>query len=286
MPGWLEVVFRGVLFLFVLFLTTKLLGKKQLSELSFFEYVSGITIGSIAAEVMMGLENNIWHGIIGVAIFAVLPFFVEVLSLHSKTVRDVVEGKGTVMIKDGKILEDNLKKEKYTTDELLQLLRGKDVFQVDEVEYAILEADGKLSVMLKKDNRPVTRKDLDLPSVNEKEPHTIIMDGEIFDEKLASAGKNRAWLKTELAKQNVTIENVFLGQVNSYGQLTIDLYDDKIEVPKPQDKLLMLANMKKCQADLELFALATDSEAAKRLYTANARKLQESMDILSPHLKG
>ncbi|SDZ94160.1 Uncharacterized membrane protein YcaP, DUF421 family [Thalassobacillus cyri] len=286
MPGWLEVVVRGVLFLFVLFLTTKLLGKKQLSELSFFEYVSGITIGSIAAEVMMGLENNIWHGIIGVAIFAVLPFFVEILSLHSKTVRDVVEGKGTVLIKDGKILEDNLKKEKYTTDELLQLLRGKDVFQADEVEYAILEADGKLSVMLKKDNRPITRKDLDLPSINEKEPHTIIMDGEIFDEKLASAGKNRAWLKTELAKQNVTIENVFLGQVDSSGQLTIDVFDDKIEVPKPQDKPLLLANMKKCQADLELFALATESEKAKRLYASNAKKLQESMDVLSPHLKG
>ncbi|MFG6118625.1 MULTISPECIES: DUF421 domain-containing protein [Thalassobacillus] len=286
MPGWLEVVVRGVLFLFVLFLTTKILGKKQLSELSFFEYVSGITIGSIAAEVMMGLENNIWHGIIGVAIFAVLPFFVEILSLHSKTVRDVVEGKGTVLIKDGKILEDNLKKEKYTTDELLQLLRGRDVFKVDEVEYAVLEADGKLSVLLKKDNRPLTRKDLDLPSINEKEPHTIVMDGEIFDEKLASAGKNRAWLKGELDKQNVTIENVFLGQVDSSGQLTIDLYDDKIEVPTPQDKPLLLANMKKCQADLELFALATDSEKAKRLYAANAKKLQESMDVLSPHLKG
>ncbi|WP_085505147.1 DUF421 domain-containing protein [Thalassobacillus devorans] len=286
MPGWLEVVVRGVLFLFVLFLTTKILGKKQLSELSFFEYVSGITIGSIAAEVMMGLENNIWHGIIGVAIFAVLPFFVEILSLHSKTVRDVVEGKGTVLIKDGKILEDNLKKEKYTTDELLQLLRGRDVFKVDEVEYAVLEADGKLSVLLKKDNRPLTRKDLDLPSINEKEPHTIVMDGEIFDEKLASAGKNRAWLKQELDKQNVTIENVFLGQVDASGQLTIDLYDDKIEVPTPQDKPLLLANMKKCQADLELFALATESEKAKRLYAANAKKLQESMDVLSPHLKG
>lgn len=286
MPGWLEVVVRGVLFLFVLFLTTKILGKKQLSELSFFEYVSGITIGSIAAEVMMGLENNIWHGIIGVAIFAVLPFLVEILSLHSKTVRDVVEGKGTVLIKDGKILEDNLKKEKYTSDELLQLLRGRDVFKVDEVEYAVLEADGKLSVLLKKDNRPLTRKDLDLPSINEKEPHTIVMDGEIFDEKLASAGKNRAWLNGELDKQNVTIENVFLGQVDSSGQLTIDLYDDKIEVPAPQDKPLLLANMKKCQADLELFALATDSEKAKRLYAANAKKLQKTMDVLSPHLKG
>ncbi|GGC94581.1 hypothetical protein GCM10007216_26600 [Thalassobacillus devorans] len=286
MPEWIHIIYRGVLFLILLFLMTKLLGKKQISQLSFFEYISGITIGSIAAEVIMGLDNNIWHGIIGVAIFAVIPFFVEILSLHNKKIRDVVEGKGTVLIKDGKLLEDNLKKEKYTTDEILQLLRGKDVFQVNEVEYAVLEADGKLSVLLKKDNRPLTRKDIDLPSINEKEPHTIIMDGEMIDDKLASAGKNRAWLKQELDKQNVTIENVFLGQVDSSGQLTLDLYDDKIQVPKPQEKPLLLANMKKCQADLELFALATDSEKAKRLYAANARKLQESMDVLSPHLKG
>ena len=224
----LEVLYRGTLFLIVLFLLTKILGKKQLSQLTFFEYVTGITIGSIAAEVIMGLENNIWHGILGTAIFAVLPFLVGLLSLHSKKVRDFVDGTSTVLIKDGKVLEGNLKKEKYTLDELLQLLRGKNIFGINEVEYAVLEADGKLSVLPKKDYRPVTRMDLGLGSMNEKEPHIVIMAGKIMDKPLQAIGKDHEWLNRELQKQGTTLEEVFIGQVNSYGSLITDLYNDGI----------------------------------------------------------
>ncbi|GAE93155.1 hypothetical protein JCM21714_2206 [Gracilibacillus boraciitolerans JCM 21714] len=286
MPDWLDIAVRVILFIIILFLLTKLSGKKQLSELSFFEYVSGITIGSIAAEVIINTDNRVWHGIIGICVFALFIYLVEIASLHSKKFRDYVEGSGTVIIKDGKVLEDNMKKEKYTTDELLQLLRGKDIFDLSEVEYAVLEAKGSLSVLPKKDFRPITRKDLGLPSVNEKEPYTVIMDGEILDEALTTTGKNRAWLQAELDTQNITIENVFLGQIDTYGTLSIDLFDDKIQVPTPQERPpLMLAHLKKCQADLELFALATKSESAKNMYAKNAKKLDESMQKLLPFLK-
>ncbi|RUU70672.1 DUF421 domain-containing protein, partial [Mesorhizobium sp. M7A.F.Ca.MR.362.00.0.0] len=90
--------------------------------------------------------------IIGIVIFAAIPFFSGLISLKSKGFRNFIEGKATVFIKDGKIMEDNLKKERYTTDELLELLRRKDVFQVSDVEFAVLEATGDLSVMLKKEN--------------------------------------------------------------------------------------------------------------------------------------
>lgn len=285
MPDWLDVAVRGVIFLIVLFLMTKLLGKKQLSELSFFEYVSGITIGSIASEVIINLDKKIWNGVIGIAVFSVSILLIEILSLYRKRVRDLVEGSGTVVIKDGKVLEDNLKKENYSTDELLQLLRGKDIFNLSEVEYAVLEPNGSVSALLKKDYRPVTRKDLGLTSVNEKEPQTVIMDGEILDEALSTIGKNRGWLQAELDKQNVSIENVFLGQVDSYGALSLDLFDDKIEVSESQERPLLLANMKKCQADLELFSLATESETAKNIYAKNAKKLEASMQKLTPYLK-
>ena len=150
MPEWLDIAVRSVFFVVVLFFITKWLGKKQISELSFFEYVTGISIGSIGAEVAMGLERNIFHGIIGIVIFAAIPFFAGLISLKSKGFRDFIEGKATVFIKDGKIMEDNLKKERYTIDELLELLRKKDVYQVADVEFAVLEATGDLSVMLKK----------------------------------------------------------------------------------------------------------------------------------------
>ncbi|RBP90754.1 uncharacterized protein DUF1657, partial [Cytobacillus firmus] len=196
------------------------------------------------------------------------------------------EGKGTIFIKDGKVMEDNLKKERYTTDELLELLRKKDVFQVADVEFAVLEPTGDLNVLLKKENRPITAKDLGLITPSEKEPQTVIMDGEVLDEPLSTAGRNRRWLETELDKQNVSIENVFLAQVDSYGQLTVDLFDDKIKVPTPQEKPLLLATIKKCQADLEIFCLSTDSEEAKQMYSKNSEKLQKVIDKLTPMLKG
>lgn len=286
MPEWLDVVVRSLLFVFVLFFITKWLGKRQISELSFFEYATGITIGAIGAEVAMGLERSILNGVIGIAIFAMVPYLADLLSLKSKTVRDFIEGKGTVFIKDGKIMEDNLKKERYTTDELLELLRKKDVFQVADVEFAVLEPAGDLSVLLKKENQPLSAKDLGVAVAPVKEPQTVIMDGEILDEPLSTIGRNRGWLKTELEKQGVTIENVFLGQVDSYGQLTVDLFDDKLQIPSPQEKPFILSTMKKCQADLELFALGTKSKEAQDMYSKNSRKLQEAIDTVTPILRG
>ncbi|TYR79455.1 DUF421 domain-containing protein [Priestia megaterium] len=285
MPEWLDTVIRCSLFLVVLFLITKLLGKKQLSQLSFFEYVTGITIGSIAGEVAMGLERNIMQGIIGVVIFAGIPYLAGLLSLKSKTFRDFIEGQGTVFIKDGKIMEDNLKKERYTTDELLELLRKKDVFNAADVEFGILEADGDFNVLLKKENQPLTAKDLGVAVAPIKEPETVIMDGEILDEPLSTIGQSRNWLNTELAKLGVTVENVFLGQVDSYGQLQVDLFDDKLKVPSPQEKPLILATIKKCQADLELFALGTEAQEAKRMYSENSEKLQKVLDNVTPVLR-
>ncbi|OAH57691.1 MULTISPECIES: DUF421 domain-containing protein [Bacillaceae] len=286
MPEWLQVVLRSLLFLTVLFATTKLLGKRQLSQLSFFEYVTGITIGSIGGELVTGVEKNVLHGILGLAIFAGIPFLVGWISLKNKAFRDFMEGRGVVFIKNGKIMEDNLKKERYTIDELLELLRKKDVFQVSDVEFAVLEAAGDLSILLKKENQPLTPKDLNLQVASIKEPQTVIMDGKILDEPLSTINQSRNWLNTELDKLGVTIENVFLGQVDSYGQLTVDLFDDKIEVPPPTEMPLLLATMKKCQADLELFALGTEKKEAKDMYSKNSEKLQKVIDKVEHILKG
>lgn len=285
MPDWLDVFVRALLFLIILFLVTKMLGKKQLSQISYFEYVTGITIGSIGAEVITGLERKITVGIIGIITTAALPFIVGLISEKSKKFRDLIEGKGTVFIKDGKIMEDNLKKERYTTDELLALLRKKDVFQVSDVEFAILEATGDLSVMLKKENQPLTAKDLNLTVASVKEPQTVIMDGEILDEPLSTIGRSRGWLQTELEKLGVTIENVFLGQINSYGELTVDLFDDILQVPSPQERPLLLSTLKKCQADLELFALGTENKEAKQIYEKNSENLQKAIDNVTHILK-
>lgn len=279
-----HIILRTFVFIGILILITKLIGKKQISELSFFEYVSGITIGSIAGEVIMGLESNIMHGVMSIIIFGLVTVFVDITSLKSKKFRDLIEGSGTVLIKGGKIQEENLKRERFSTDELASLLRRQNVFKAADVEFAVLEPTGDISVLLKKENRPLTPKDLQLVVAPEKEPQTIIMDGQINNDAMAQAGKTREWLNTELAKLNVTVENVFFGQIDSYGELTVDLYDDQIQVPSPQQRPLLNAMLKKCQADLELFALETNSESAKKMYTKNAKRVQEAIQKLEPFL--
>jgi uncharacterized membrane protein YcaP (DUF421 family) len=285
MLNWVEIIIRSFIFLIALFLLTKWLGKKQLAELSFFEYVTGITIGSIAAEVTMGLERHIMHGIIAMSIWTLFPIVMGFISLKNKKVRDFVEGKATVVIKDGKVMEKNLKKERYTIDELLEELRSKDVFQVSDVEFAVIEPNGDISVLLKKENQPVTAKDLQLKLAPIKEPQTVIMDGAILDEPLSTRGLDEGWLNEELKKLGISVDHVFLGQVDSYGQLTVDLYDDKINTPTPQEKPILLASLKKCQADLELFALLTNTEESQKMYEKNAKKLDAVISRLTHLLK-
>ncbi|WP_264739187.1 DUF421 domain-containing protein [Cytobacillus firmus] len=285
MPEWLLIGARSILFAGVLFAITKLIGKKQISELSFFEYVSGITIGSIAGEIIMGLDNHWASGIFSILIFGLVTLFADILSLKSKSFRDFFEGKGTIFIKDGKILEDNLKKERYSIDDLSSLLRQKNVFKTADVEFAVLEPRGDLSIMLKKENQPLTPKDLQLNLPQEKEPQTVIMDGKILNDPLAESGKTRKWLDMEIEKLGLTIDNIFLGQIDSYGELTVDIFDDSLKVPAPQQRPLLMAMIKKCAADLEVFSLQTDSKKAQEMYEKNTQKLNQIIQKLSPYLK-
>lgn len=284
MSEWSLIIIRSLIFLLVLFILTKVLGKKQIMEFTFFEYVSGITIGSIAGEVIVGLDNNIGHGILAIFIFGFITFIVGYISLKSNSFRDFVEGKATIFIKDGKILEDNLKKEKYSTDELWSLLRKKDVFNIADVEFAVLEQTGDLSVLLKKELRPLTPKDFNIKVGKDTVPQTIIRDGQIVYDGLTATGKTRKWLDIELEKLNVTLDNVFYAQVDSYGEIVVDLYDDQINVPTPQTRPLLMSMLKKCQADLEMFELQTECEEAKKMYRKNANKLTEAINKLSPYL--
>ncbi|PLT33507.1 DUF421 domain-containing protein [Bacillus sp. V5-8f] len=281
MPEWVNVVLRAVFFLIVLFLITKLLGKKQISQLSFFEYVNGITIGSIGAEMVTGLEHRILIGVLAIVTFAAVPFAVGFISLKNRPFRNFVEGKGSIFIKDGKIMEDNLRKERYTTDELLELLRKRNVFQVSDVEFAVLEPTGDLNVLLKKENQPITAKDLKLTVAPVKEPQTVIMDGELLEEPMFSTGRSTEWLYNELEKQGVTLEDVFLGQINSFGELSVDLFDDQLQVSSSHERSLLYATMKKCQADLELFALKTKDKDAKDSFEESSKKLQEAINKIA-----
>lgn len=279
------IALRSLSFLIILFLFTKWLGKKQLSQLSIFEYMTGIVLGSIVAIHSIDLKSNIGYGLIAMFIWFIIPFTIELLSLKSKIVRNFFKGESVVFIREGKILEDNLKKERYSADDLLQSLRKNNVFRVADVEFAILETSGELNVLLKREHQQTTVKDLNIRHSTATEPLTIVMDGEIILDSLAKLSLNPNWLHTELEKMNVTIDNVFLAQADRDGQLTIDLYDDQLTAPEPTEKPLLLASLKKCQADLELFALATKNKKSKQLYDQESKNVQQALDIVKPFLE-
>lgn len=286
MPQWIEVALRTLCATAVLFVITKLLGKRQVTQLSVFEYITGITIGSLAAYISLDLESNWYLGLVAVVVWAMVAILFEFLTLKSKRIRDIIDGKGRVLIQGGKILEDNLKKERLTIDELLEELRTNNVFRVADVEFALMEPSGKVNVLLKKEHQPVTPKELGIRTAPEGPPQTVIMDGKIMDEPLATLGLSRGWLHAELEKLGVALENVFLGQVDAFGELYVDLYDDKIQAPEPQQKAALYALLKKCEADLEMFALSTQSESAKRMYGQCAQRMQTLLNELKPFLHG
>ncbi len=284
MPDWLNIVVRSLGALAYMFVLTKIIGKRQIRQLTYIEYIVGISIGSIAAFMATEMDGPIYHSLIAMALFGIIPVLIQWTALKSKVVRNLFQGNATVLIKDGKILEDNLKKERLTVEDLMEQLRLKNAYKVADVEFALMEATGELSLLLKSQNQPLTPTHLGITVAPAEEPQTVIIDGEIMDEPLATIGLNRRWLRTELQKAGVALENVFLGQVDKGSQLYLDLYDDKIMVPQPQEMKLTYATLKKCQADLEVYALETKNQAMKQKYEAESKRLQQVVDALTPLL--
>ncbi|SFL34064.1 Uncharacterized membrane protein YcaP, DUF421 family [Paenibacillus sp. 1_12] len=282
---WVQIVVRSLGAIAMLFILTRILGKKQISQLTFFEYITGITLGELAGFISTDIENNYMHGVVALLVWALVPLGLELITMKSVTLRGWFEGKGTVMIKEGKVMEDNLKKERYTAEELLEQLRKKSVFNPSEVQFAMLEASGELSVMLKKENQPLTAKHLGIQTAPEMESQAVIIDGNIMEEPLATAGLNPGWLRTELEKIGVTIDNVFLGTVDSYGALYVDLYDDMLKLPVNNERRLLMATIKKCEADLALYGLSTIDASAKKMYESCTLQLQKQIKLLEPVLK-
>jgi len=284
MSEWLNILLRSAGLFALTLLLVRLIGKRLTSRLTFFDLVTGIAIGVIVAALSLNMVQNFAGGLVALAVWTVFPALLYLLAIKYKAVRDILQGKETVLINHGKVLEDKLLEARLTPEDLLGQLRKKNVFNFADVEFAVLEADGELSALLKREKQPVTPKTLGLDVGRENVPQTVMLDGVVMDEPLAAMGLNRRWLHTELAKAGVAPENVFLAQVDSLGQLYLDLFDDAIQVPKPRARERVYANLKKCQADCELYALATGNPEAGKMYAESARLLEQAVRELEPLL--
>ncbi|MBT2688308.1 DUF421 domain-containing protein [Bacillus sp. ISL-47] len=279
----LAAVVRSSFIILGLFFITKLLGKKQLSKLSFFEYIVGITVGDIAGTLSMDPELSLRDGITALLIWAFVPLFISILSLKSKPFRDFVEGKPTTFIEKGKILEDNLRKEKFSADELMEQLRKKDIFRVADVEFASLDSNGELNIILKKAKQPLTAGDLFDHFPEAGVPHAVIMDGTIYYDALKNAGVSREWLSIELAKRQVEPENVFFAQIDEQGQLKIDLYNDSLKIPEIKQDEHLLILMKKIHSELEWNSMTAQEPVLKTAYKDYARRIDELITKAKPY---
>lgn len=227
MPIYLVVVIRSVISFFVLLVLVRITGKQQMSELTFFDYVAGITIGSIAATLAVEVNQNVHATLAGMATWTALTIGLAVLSLHSVWARKVVEGEATVVIENGKILERNLAKIRLTVDDLLAQLRTQGIFNPGDVEFALFEANGKLSVVKKSQHRNLTPHDLGLATGYEGLPTNLIDGGIVLVDALESLGLSRAWLQHQLAKRGIADPGqVSLAQLDTAGNLYVDLRGD------------------------------------------------------------
>ncbi|WP_087974102.1 YetF domain-containing protein [Oceanobacillus rekensis] len=286
MPELVLILIRSIAAFLLLLLMTRIMGKKQISQLTFFDYCVGITIGSIAATLSVDQNVKIATGLMALLVWGLFPIILAYMSLKSMWFTKMMDGTATIMIQNGKILEKNMKKNLFTIDELMLLLREKGTFKVSDVEMAVLETNGQLSVMLKTDQQPLTPHTLGIPSEPEHGPTILIMDGQLLDKGLKEHGYSKEWLLGEVQKQGAKdFKEVFLAQMDSRGNVYVDKYVDKEKQPIAEERPLLEAPLKKLQADLESLSLKTNNLEANTLSAEEKASLQKTIDLILPYLK-
>ncbi|WP_274651960.1 DUF421 domain-containing protein [Paenibacillus humicola] len=213
---------------FVLLILTRILGKKQLSQMTFFTYITGIALGNIAGDMVVHRDIKIIDGVAGLTLWALLTMTIEYVNLKSPKVRVLLDGEPTIVIKDGKIVKKAMASNKLNMDDLSMLLRDKDVFSVKQVDYAILEPNGKLSVLKKQEEETVTKKDLSVPMSRRLYlPTELIVDGKIVAKSLKELNIDRAWLEQQIKSGGASsVKDVFFAELQFDGSVFVDFKTD------------------------------------------------------------
>jgi uncharacterized membrane protein YcaP (DUF421 family) len=224
---WLElldIVIRSIVSIVILFLLTKLMGKRQISQLTFFDYVISISIGSIAASFAIDREVDYAHGIAGLAIYSLFALLLTFISYKCVKARQFLAGMPIILIEHGRVIDANLKKSKLNINDLLEECRMKNAFNISDVEYGIMETSGKVSILLKAEKQPLTPEDMKIPVEYNGILANLIIDGKIMHKHLTLVSRTTDWLKEELLSQGIVeIKDVLLASLDSKGNLFVDL---------------------------------------------------------------
>lgn len=229
----LVVVVRALISFFTLLIFAKILGKEQISQLTFFDYILGITIGSIASEATVDLSSRPWPHFIGLLSWAILAYLMQYISLKWRYAAKIIEGEPVIVIMNGKIMDNVLRKMKFRVSDILELLRNQGVFDMNQVDYAILEPNGSLSVLKKPEYLPLTPKDMNIEVKPEGISTELVYDGKIIEQNLRQMNKDKKWLMNQLKKYGIKdVAEAFLVTLNDAGSLYVDRYEDDIKKVK------------------------------------------------------
>ena len=231
MSDFLNICFRTILILIILFFITKMMGKKQISELNFFDYVVGITIGSIAADISLDIEKNMIAGIAALFIYGFISYIISFVSIKSILARRFFIGVPTVLVEKGKIIESGLKKSKIDVNDLLMVARENGYFNLDEIDYALMEVNGNISFLPKEKDKPVTKRDMKIKCSNEGLTVNAIIDSKYMVNNMKAINKDKEWLDHELKVNGYdNYDNILLATIDNNYKVTI--YEKNVKPDK------------------------------------------------------
>jgi len=218
---FIKVILTSVLSAVALFVIAKIMGHKQMSQLDFFDYITGITIGSIAAELATELEKPL-NPLIAMIVYGVITVILTLTTSKFPRMRKYVNGTPTIIMNDGKIYRKNMKKAKMDLSEFMVMCRQEGYFNLNDIQTAIFEYNGRLTVLPKATKRPANPTDMNVVPPPESINTEVIMDGRILDENLKRLGLDINWLKNKLECQGYkSVKNVILAICDDNNNLTV-----------------------------------------------------------------
>lgn len=223
------VIWRTILSVVIIFILAKITGPRQITQLTFLDYIVGITIGSIAAEMAIDTEIPWYLPIIAMALYTLMTILSAFIADKSIQGRKLFTGIPIILINKGKIIEENLKKYNYDINDLLTQLRIKGYFDISNVEFAILETTGDISVLPKENYRPTILKDISVPTTQSSLSANVIIDGNIMEANLRNMKKDRKWLDNEVSSRGYKIKDVILMTLDSEDNINIQLKNQNIK---------------------------------------------------------
>lgn len=216
------MIFLSLASVTVLFVLTKLIGNKQISQMTMLDYVIGISIGSIAAEMATEIDKNGFIAVIAMSVYAVVAAIISYVSNRSLKLRRLLNGRTVVLMRDGVLFRENMKKAGLDINELLSQLRLGGYFDLSEIDTVFFEPNGMVSVLPKSDCKPATAKAAGIKTQKVEVPKSVVIDGTLLKHNLKQCGYDEAWLFSQLkAAGYYSLKAVFLATCTSDGQVTV-----------------------------------------------------------------